>query len=166
MKKDFAVVKAISKGAFGRVFLAKHKRTGDYFAIKVLRKTDMVETNQVGNVKNERNIMKGLDNPFVVKLFYSFMSESNLYLVMEYLNGGDCAALLKNVGCLDEKWAQSYIAEVVLALEYLHLNGIVHRYIKRCSVEKTDTLTHTHTHKKKVTSNQTIWSSTRTDTSS
>jgi serine/threonine-protein kinase RIM15 len=127
--KDFEVIKPISKGAFGSVFLAKKKATGDYYAIKVLKKADMIAKNQITNVKAERMIlMKQAESPFVAKLFFTFQSKDNLYLVMEYLNGGDCAALIKSLGALPEEWTKNYVAEVVLGLEYLHQRGIIHRY--------------------------------------
>ena len=126
--KDFEIIKPISKGAFGSVFLAKKKVTGDYFAIKVLKKADMIAKNQITNVKAERMIlMKQAESPFVAKLYFTFQSKENLYLVMEYLNGGDCAALIKSLGSLPEEWTRNYIAEVTLGLEYLHQRGIVHR---------------------------------------
>ena len=127
--KDFEIIKPISKGAFGSVFLAKKRVTGDYYAIKVLKKADMIAKNQITNVKAERMIlMNQAESPFVAKLYFTFQSKENLYLVMEYLNGGDCAALIKSLGCLPEEWTRQYIAEVVLGLEYLHQRGIVHRY--------------------------------------
>ena len=126
--KDFEIIKPISKGAFGSVFLAKKKVTGDYFAIKVLKKADMIAKNQITNVKAERMIlMQQAESPFVAKLYWTFQSKENLYLVMEYLNGGDCAALIKSLGSLPEEWTKNYIAEVVLGLEYLHERGVVHR---------------------------------------
>ncbi|KZT74282.1 hypothetical protein DAEQUDRAFT_761156 [Daedalea quercina L-15889] len=129
--KDFEIIKPISKGAFGSVFLAKKKATGDYFAIKVLKKADMIAKNQITNVKAERMIlMKQAESPFVAKLYFTFQSKENLYLVMEYLNGGDCAALIKSLGSLPEEWTRNYVAEVVLGLEYLHQRGIVHRDLK------------------------------------
>ncbi|RXW21945.1 hypothetical protein EST38_g3900 [Candolleomyces aberdarensis] len=129
--KDFEIIKPISKGAFGSVFLAKKRVTGDYYAIKVLKKADMIAKNQITNVKAERMIlMKQAESPFVAKLYFTFQSKENLYLVMEYLNGGDCAALIKTLGCLPEEWTKNYIAEVVLGLEYLHQRGIVHRDLK------------------------------------
>ncbi|KAF8743277.1 cheY-homologous receiver domain, partial [Rhizoctonia solani] len=129
--KDFEIIKPISKGAFGSVFLAKKKTTGDYFAIKVLKKADMIAKNQITNVKAERMIlMKQSESPFVVKLYFTFQSKENLYLVMEYLNGGDCASLIKTLGALPEEWARAYIAEVTLGLEYLHAKGVVHRDLK------------------------------------
>ncbi|KAL9011215.1 MAG: hypothetical protein Q9173_003920 [Seirophora scorigena] len=129
--KDFEIIKPISKGAFGSVYLSKKKSTGDYFAIKVLKKADMVAKNQVTNVKAERAIMMWQgESDFVAKLYWTFSSKDYLYLVMEYLNGGDCASLVKVLGGLPEDWAKKYLAEVVLGLEHLHSRGIVHRDLK------------------------------------
>lgn len=129
--KDFEVIKPISRGAFGSVYLAKKKATGEYFAIKVLRKSDMVAKNQVTNVKAERAIMMWQgESDFVAKLYWTFSSKDYLYLVMEFLNGGDCASLVKILGGLSEDWAKKYIAEVVLGVEHLHSRGIVHRDLK------------------------------------
>ncbi|KAL9128130.1 MAG: hypothetical protein Q9217_003131 [Psora testacea] len=129
--KDFEIIKPISKGAFGSVYLSKKKSTGDYFAIKVLRKADMVAKNQVTNVKAERAIMMWQgESDFVAKLYWTFSSKDFLFLVMEYLNGGDCASLVKVLGNLPEDWAKKYMAEVVLGVEHLHSRGIVHRDLK------------------------------------
>eukprot|EP00850_Spirogloea_muscicola_P012185 SM000078S22044 [mRNA] locus=s78:84700:92524:- [translate_table: standard] len=127
---DFEIIKPISRGAFGRVYLAKKRTTGDLFAIKVLRKADMVRKNAVESVQAERNILISAQNPFVVRFFYSFTCRDNLYLVMEYLNGGDLYSLLRGLGCLEEDMARVYIAELVMALEYLHSLGVVHRDLK------------------------------------
>eukprot|EP00250_Pteridium_aquilinum_P011958 c20416_g1_i1 orf=749-4627(-) len=127
---DFEIIKPISRGAFGRVFLARKRATGDLFAIKVLRKADMIRKNAVESILAERDILISTRNPFVVRFFYSFTCSENLYLVMEYLIGGDLYSLLRNVGCLDETISQIYMAEVVLALEYLHSLGVVHRDLK------------------------------------
>lgn len=129
--KDFEIIKPISKGAFGSVYLSKKKRTGEYFAIKVLRKADMVAKNQVTNVKAERAIMMWQgESDFVAKLYWTFSSKDYLYLVMEFLNGGDCASLIKILGGLSEDWAIKYTAEVVLGVQHLHSRGIVHRDLK------------------------------------
>ncbi|ONK76107.1 uncharacterized protein A4U43_C03F23980 [Asparagus officinalis] len=117
--EDFEIIKPISRGAFGRVFLAKKRITGDFFAIKVLKKSDMIRKNAVESILAERNILISVRNPFV-----------NLYLVMEYLNGGDLYSLLRNLGCLDEEMARTYVAELVLALEYLHSLSVIHRDLK------------------------------------
>lgn len=129
--KDFEIIKPISKGAFGSVYLVKKKSTGEYYAIKVLKKADMVAKNQVTNVKAERAIMMWQgESDFVAKLYWTFASKDYLYLVMEYLNGGDCASLIKVLGALPEDWAKKYLAEVVLGVEHLHSRSIVHRDLK------------------------------------
>lgn len=129
--KDFEIIKPISKGAFGSVYLVKKKATGEYYAIKVLKKADMIAKNQVTNVKAERAIMMWQgESDFVAKLYWTFSSKEYLYLVMEYLNGGDCSSLVKVLGGLPEDWAKKYIAEVVLGVEHLHNRGIVHRDLK------------------------------------
>nr|VDD59972.1 unnamed protein product [Brassica oleracea] len=126
---DFEEIKEISRGAFGRVLLAKKRATGDIFAIKVLKKADMIRKNAVERIHAERDILINVRNPFVVRFFYSFTCRENLYLVMEYVKGGDVFSLLKIIS-LDETVARVYIAEVVLALEYLHSEGVVHRDLK------------------------------------
>ncbi|XP_022995268.1 probable serine/threonine protein kinase IRE isoform X1 [Cucurbita maxima] len=128
--EDFEIIKPISRGAYGRVFLARKRATGDLFAIKVLKKADMIRKNAVESILAERNILISVRNPFVVRFFYSFTCRENLYLVMEYLNGGDIYSLLRNLGCLDEDMARIYIAEIVLALEYLHSLNVIHRDLK------------------------------------
>ncbi|KAJ4454201.1 putative Serine/threonine-protein kinase ppk18 [Paratrimastix pyriformis] len=127
---DFEIIKHISEGAFGRVYLCRKKKTGDLYAVKVLAKGDMIRKNQVDRVRAEHRILATLKNPFIVDCFFSFQTKDNLYLVMEYLPGGDCYSLLRNVGCLPEQVARMYAAELVLALEYLHRHGIVHRDLK------------------------------------
>ncbi|PHH59891.1 hypothetical protein CDD81_2410 [Ophiocordyceps australis] len=129
--KDFEIIKPISKGAFGSVYLSKKKSTGEYFAIKVLKKADMVAKNQVGNVKAERAIMMWQgQSDFVAKLYWTFSSKDYLYLVMEYLNGGDCASLIKVLGGLPEDWVKKYLGEVILGVEHLHERDIIHRDLK------------------------------------
>ncbi|KAJ0238396.1 serine/threonine protein kinase IREH1 [Hirschfeldia incana] len=121
---DFEIIKPISQGAFGRAFLAKKRTTGELFAIKVLKKADMIHKKAVESTQSNNR------NPFVVHFFYSFTCHENLYLVMEYLNGGDLCSLLRNLGCLEEDIVRVYIAQVVLALEYLHSEGVVHHDLK------------------------------------
>jgi serine/threonine protein kinase len=71
--------------------------------------------------------MSQTDSPFVTKLYYTFQSKDYLYLVLEYLNGGDCSALIKVIGSLPEDWARNYLAEVTLGLEYLQSKNVIHR---------------------------------------
>lgn len=129
--KDYEIIKAISKGAFGSVFLAKRKLTGDYVAIKCLKKRDMISKNQVLNVRSERAVMmRQTDSPYIAQLYNTFQTKDHLYLVMEYLNGGDCATLLKMLGTLEDKWAKRYVAEMIVGVNDLHKRGIIHRDLK------------------------------------
>jgi serine/threonine protein kinase len=107
------------------------KRTGDLYAIKVLSKADLVRKNLVNSVIAERNALAKAHNPFVVKLYYAFQSSEYLYLVMEYLIGGDLASLLRNLQYFEPIMAQKYAAEIVLAVSYLHSVGITHRDLVR-----------------------------------
>ncbi|TPX39165.1 hypothetical protein SeMB42_g06430 [Synchytrium endobioticum] len=128
--RDFEILKPISRGAFGKVYLARKKTTQDLYAIKILKKEDMIRKNMVAHVLAERKVLALSKNPYVVKLYYAFQSREYLYLVMEYLIGGDLSTLLSAFGTFDEDTARMYAGEVTLALEYLHANGITHRDLK------------------------------------
>ncbi|KAJ1543625.1 hypothetical protein HK405_009194, partial [Cladochytrium tenue] len=114
--EDFEIIKPISRGAFGKVYLVQKRTTKDLFAMKVLKKRDMIRKNMVAHVQAEHKALTLSRNPFVVKLFYAFQSKDHLFLVMEYLIGGDLSALLANFGRFDEDMTRMYSAEVVLAL--------------------------------------------------
>ena len=129
-KKDYEFVRPISQGAYGAVYLAKHKKSEQLVAIKMLKKKDILAKNLMNQVLHERDIMQFAQNPFLVNMICSFSTKESLYIVMEYAPGGDLASLIKNVGALDEKSARRYIAETILAVEYLHDYGIIHRDLK------------------------------------
>ncbi|XP_076177630.1 microtubule-associated serine/threonine (MAST) protein kinase dop isoform X2 [Ptiloglossa arizonensis] len=129
-ESDYEVLKLISNGAYGAVFLVKEKTTRLRFAMKKINKNNLMLRNQVEQVFAERDIMSFTDNPFVVSMYCSFETKKHLCLVMEYVEGGDCANLLKNIGALPPDMARFYFAETVLAVEYLHSYGIVHRDLK------------------------------------
>ncbi|XP_023674486.2 microtubule-associated serine/threonine-protein kinase 2-like isoform X1 [Paramormyrops kingsleyae] len=129
-EEDFENIKLISNGAYGVVYLVRHKETRQRFAMKKINKQNLILRNQVQQAFVERDILTFAENPFVVSLFCSFETRRHLCMVMEYVEGGDCATLLKNIGALPVDMARMYFAETVLALEYLHNYGIVHRDLK------------------------------------
>ena len=104
--------------------------TGHVYAMKVLRKAEMVEKEQVAHVRAERDILVEVDHTWVVKMFYSFQDSDALYLVMEFLPGGDIMTLLMKKDTLPEEAAQFYMAETALAIETIHKLGFIHRDIK------------------------------------
>lgn len=129
-EQDFEIIKLISNGAYGAVYLVRLKESRQRFAMKKINKNNLMLRNQVEQAFAERDIMSFTDNPFVVSMICSFETKKHLCLVMEYVEGGDCATLLKNIGPLPADMARFYFAETVLAVEYLHSYGIVHRDLK------------------------------------
>ncbi|XP_078527835.1 microtubule-associated serine/threonine-protein kinase 2 isoform X2 [Lissotriton helveticus] len=129
-EEEFENIKLISNGAYGAVYLVRHKSTRQRFAMKKINKQNLILRNQIQQAFVERDILTFAENPFVVSMFCSFETKRHLCMVMEYVEGGDCATLLKNIGALPVDMARMYFAETVLALEYLHNYGIVHRDLK------------------------------------
>ncbi|XP_029289835.1 microtubule-associated serine/threonine-protein kinase 1 [Cottoperca gobio] len=129
-EEDFQSIKLISNGAYGAVYLVRHRETRQRFAMKKINKQNLILRNQIQQAFVERDILTFAENPFVVSMFCSFESRRHLCMVMEYVEGGDCATLLKNIGALPVELTRMYFAETVLALEYLHNYGIVHRDLK------------------------------------
>ncbi|CAL5229889.1 g13304 [Coccomyxa viridis] len=127
---DFEALKLIGRGAFGEVWLCKEIKTGKIVALKKLKKAEMVRRGQIDHVKAERDVLAGIHSPFIVRLYYSFQDEDYLYLVMEYLAGGDVMTLLMRKDILSYKETRFYMAETVLAIEILHRNNYIHRDIK------------------------------------
>jgi microtubule-associated serine/threonine kinase len=130
-EEDFEIIKLISNGAYGAVHLVKHRQTQERYAMKKISKSHLMLRNQIEQVFVERDIMTFTDNPFVVALICTFETKNHLCLVMEYVEGGDVATLLKNIGGpLNIDIARMYFAETTLAVEYLHSYGIIHRDLK------------------------------------
>ena len=100
------------------------------FAIKVLDIARMKSKKCVDTVINEKNILNGLNTDFITRGVYTFKSQKYLYMVMEYMKGGDLANLLEESGYFEEEMGRYYIAQLVLALEQLHLGGVIHRDLK------------------------------------
>ncbi|XP_020091910.1 serine/threonine-protein kinase tricorner-like isoform X2 [Ananas comosus] len=124
---DFEVLTKIGKGAFGEVMICREKTTSHVYAMKKLKKSDMLRRGQVEHVRAERNFLAEIDSDFIVKLYCSFQDSEYLYLIMEYLPGGDMMTLLTNKEALSENEAKFYIAEAVLAIESIHKHNYIHR---------------------------------------
>ncbi|XP_061410130.1 rho-associated protein kinase 2-like isoform X3 [Lethenteron reissneri] len=126
---DYDSVKVIGRGAFGEVQLVRHKVTKSVYAMKLLNKLEMIKRSDSAFFWEERDIMAFANSPWIVQLFYSFQDDRYLYMVMEYMPGGDLVNLMSNYD-VPEKWARFYTAEVVLAVEAIHTMGYIHRDVK------------------------------------
>lgn len=133
-KRDFDIIKLIGKGQFCKVFLVRKKNSGTMYAMKVMKKKDIDQKLQRIHTMNERNILMKNTCPFIVQLKYSFQDYRKLYLVMEFVQGGELFYQIHKTERFSENHAQFYIAEIILALEYLHSNGIIYRSLKPESI--------------------------------
>ena len=143
---DFELLAVIGRGGYGKVMQVQRvvrpielcggrppppaPDAGAIYALKVLRKSDLIERRQVGRTITERRILSAVRHPFIVSLVYAFQSPSKLYMVLDYVPGGDFFAVLSRGGPVSLDRAVLYLAEVVLALVYLHDRGIVYRDLK------------------------------------
>ncbi|XP_073019648.1 uncharacterized protein [Primulina eburnea] len=127
---DFELLTIIGRGAYGEVRLCREKKSGNIYAMKKLKKSEMLSRGQVEHVRAERNLLAEVASHCIVKLFYSFQDAEYLYLIMEYLPGGDVMTLLMREDILSESVAKFYIAQSVLAIESIHKHNYIHRDIK------------------------------------
>jgi len=128
--EDFATIKVIGKGAFGEVRMVQKIDTGKIYAMKTLLKSEMFKKDQLAHVKAERDILAESDSPWVVSLYYSFQDTHYLYLIMEFLPGGDMMTMLIKYDIFPEDTTRFYMAECVLAIEAVHKLNFIHRDIK------------------------------------
>jgi len=130
-KSMFEHIKVLGLGAFGQVDLVKKRDDIQrLYAMKILHKSDVFNRNQAAHVKAERDILAQADNEWVVKLYYSFQDEENLYFVMDYVPGGDLMNLLIKLEVFSEELSRFYIGELTCAIESVHNLGFIHRDIK------------------------------------
>ena len=129
---DFDLRATVGTGTFGRVRIVKLKgdasRTA--MALKMLKKTEVIRLKQVEHVRSEKEILMSIDHPFIVTLVAAFQDERRLYMLMEYVNGGELFSYLRKQGRLSIEAARFYAAEILLAFAYLHEQNIVYRDLK------------------------------------
>uniref|UniRef100_A0A3P8UKV7 Serine/threonine-protein kinase sgk-1 n=1 Tax=Cynoglossus semilaevis TaxID=244447 RepID=A0A3P8UKV7_CYNSE len=128
---DFDYLRVIGRGSFGKVLLARHRKQGGYYAVKVLQKQAIVKHKEQRHVMSERSVLlKGLQHPFLVGLHFSFQTPNMLYFVLDYVNGGELFYHLQREGSFPELRSAFYAAEMAMALGYLHSLDIVYRDLK------------------------------------
>jgi len=126
----FTVGVTLGTGSFGRVRLATHKETGSIWAIKMLKKSEVIRLQQVEHMISEKQILLALDHPFIVRLAVTFQDPKYLYMVLEYIVGGEFFTHLRKAGRFDHLTARFYAAQIVLVFEYMHQFDYIYRDLK------------------------------------
>ena len=129
-KNSFEVICPVGKGGFGKVWKVRCKKTGQIFAMKEMQKAKIINKKSINSVLNERTLLAELNHSYLVNMKYSFQDRENLYLVLDYLNGGD---LRYHIGCrnkFSERETKFFVANIIISLEYLHGRKIIHRDLK------------------------------------
>lgn len=128
---DFTLMKVIGKGSYGKVMLVRHKdKVDEVYAMKMLRKENVIKRNQVEHTKTERHVLETVSHPFIVNLYYAFQTPKKLYFVLEYCPGGELFFHLSRAGRFSEGRCRFYASEILLAIEYLHRLNIIYRDLK------------------------------------
>ena len=128
--QDFELLHVIGKGSFGKVMQVKKRDDGKIYAMKVLRKDAIIARKQVAHTRAEKTILQKIQHPFIVKLHYAFQTDTKLYMILDYINGGELFSHLKREGRFSEERVRLYAAEIVLVLAHLHSLDIVYRDLK------------------------------------
>ncbi|KAI1151375.1 Pkinase-domain-containing protein [Nemania diffusa] len=127
---DFDLLRTLGTGSFGRVHLVQSKHNQRFYAVKVLKKAQVVKMKQVEHTNDERRMLGEVKHPFLITLWGTFQDARNLYMVMDFVEGGELFSLLRKSGRFPNPVAKFYAAEVTLALEYLHSRNIIYRDLK------------------------------------
>ena len=128
--KSFEILELIGSGSFGNVFKVRLKSTKEIFAMKVLNKNFLLRKKLLRYAITECNILKKSNYPFILKLHYAFQTPDHLYMILDYCSTGDLSYQIHNLGLFEEDEAKFYIAELILAIEYLHKHNIIYRDLK------------------------------------
>lgn len=126
-KDDFAIIQVIGTGSYGKVLLVRKKTSGTLYAMKVLKKKQLRKQKQVRNTMTERKILEKISHPFIVRMNYAFQNEKRLFFVLDYCPGGELFFYISQIGRFKETSARFYAANILLALECLHQNGVIYR---------------------------------------
>ncbi|XP_062508933.1 cAMP-dependent protein kinase catalytic subunit beta-like [Corticium candelabrum] len=127
---DFDCKKTLGTGSFGRVMLSRHKATKQYYAMKILDKLKVAKLKQVEHTLNEKHILQAIEFPFLVNLVANFKDNSYLYMVLEFVPGGEMFSHLRRIGRFSEAHARFYASQIALSFEYLHHLDIMYRDLK------------------------------------
>ena len=127
---DFEDIKLLGIGSFGKVLLVRKNSNSKLYAMKILKKQKLRKTNQQEHTKSERNLLVKLNSPFIVTLYYAFQDKIHLYIVTEFMQGGELFFHLYRETFFENEKAKFYAAEIILALNYIHSNNMIYRDLK------------------------------------
>ncbi len=127
---QFSFIKVIGKGTFGKVILAKNKENNELYALKCVKKDYIIKTKNVGNLKNEKKLLEKINNPFIIKLHFTFQNKEKIFFAFTYCNGGELFFHLAKNRRFKEDYVRIYAAEIYIALKYLHEKNIIYRDLK------------------------------------
>jgi len=127
---DFIVLQTIGMGSFGRVHLARLKANGEYYALKVMKKEDIIQYKQVEHILNEKHILEEINHPFIINMLCGFQDNTNIYIVTDFSCGGELFSFLRAQKYFTNDIAKFYAAEVIVVFEYLHSKDIIYRDLK------------------------------------
>ena len=135
---DFDLLAVVGKGSFGKVMQVRKKDTGEIYAMKAMRKEVILRENLVDHTKAEKNILGMINHPFIVKLHFAFQTKDKLYLILDFLSGGEVFFHLSQCGNFPEPRAKFYTGQIGLALGHLHELSIIYRDLKpeNCVLDK------------------------------
>lgn len=125
--EDFELLKVLGKGSFGKVMQVRKKDTSRVYAMKIIKKSHIVQKDEITHTLAERNVLAKIQHPFIVPLKFSFQTPEKLYLVLAFVNGGELFFHLQNDGMFGEDRAKFYTAELLTALDCLHSFNIIYR---------------------------------------
>lgn len=129
--RDFEFLKIIGSGAFGKVFLARYTHNNKYYAIKRMDKALLKESRQLDNIYNESLILQdACFCPFIVKFYHTIETDSYIFIVMEYIQGGELFYYIKKYNHFDEETVRFFAGEIIIALKHLHDKDILYRDLK------------------------------------
>jgi protein kinase X len=128
--EDYSIKQTVGTGSFGRVKLVLHNKENKYYAMKILKKVEIIKLKQVDHILSEVSILNLIDHPFLVRMTGITQNERYLYIVLEYVQGGELFTYLRTVQSLRNEDAIFYSAQVILMFEYLHSKNIVYRDLK------------------------------------
>ena len=130
VRGDFDEMKVLGKGSFGKVLLVRYKKNQKLYAMKILKKAVIMKNNEEIHTKTERKILAKINHPFIVSLYFAFQDEKKLYLITEFMQGGELFYHLHRERFFSNERTQFYAAEIVLALDHLHKNNCIYRDLK------------------------------------